>query len=72
MKILKKSYSVEKQKQRAQGIMNGKQYMGFMAVSVLTIMEHKPLAMNKNVRSLSLPRIKFQCSTLVPFLPSCP
>lgn len=67
MKILKKSYSVEKQKQRVQGIMNWKQYMGFRAVSMLTIMEDKPLARNKNIHSLSLPRIKFQCNTSVPF-----
>lgn len=56
-----------KAKATTQGIMNWKQYMGFMAVSTLTIMEDKPLAMNKNIHSLSLPRIKFQCNTLVPF-----
>lgn len=55
MKILKKSYSVEKQKQREQGIMNWKQYMGFRAVSMLTIMEDKPLARNKNLTPCPYP-----------------
>ena len=67
MKILKQSYSVEKQKQQAKGIMNWKQYMGFVAMSVPTIMEDKPLAMNKNIHSLSVPRIKFQFNTLALF-----
>lgn len=71
MKILKKSYNVEKQKQQAKGIMNWKQYMDFVAVSVPTVMKDKPLALNKNIHPLSVSRIKFQFNTLALSLPPC-
>lgn len=67
MKLLKKSYSVEKQKQQAKSIMNWKQYMNFLVVSGLTIMEDKPSVMSKNIHSLFLPTIKLQLNTLAPF-----
>lgn len=72
MKLLKKSYSVEKQKQQEKGIMNWKQSMDFMVVSVSTIMEDKHLVMNKNIRSLFLHRMKFQFNTLAPFSATLP
>lgn len=41
--------------------------MSFLVISVPTIMEDKPLVMNKNIHLLFLPRVKFQFHTLDPF-----
>lgn len=69
MKLLKESCSVEKQKLEVKGIMNWKQHTGLMIISVSTVMEDKPLVMNKNIYPFSLPRIKFQFNTLPFSLP---
>lgn len=66
MKLLKKSYNVERQKQQEK-VMNWKPSKGFVVVPVSTTMENKPLVMNKNTHSLFLHRMKFQFNTLAPF-----
>ena len=70
MKLLKKSYSVDRSSKKEVLLTGSNLWVSF--VPVPTMMEDKPLVMNKNIHPLFLPRIKFQFNTLAPFSATLP
>lgn len=70
MKLLKKSYSVDRSSKKEVLLTGSSLRVSFVPVPTMT--EDKPLVMNKNIHPLFLPRIKFQFNTLAPFSATLP
>lgn len=70
MELWKNSYSVDKSGKKEVLLIRSNLWVSF--VPGPTIMEDKPLVMNKNIHRLFLPKIKFQFNTLAPFSATLP